>query len=229
MVGQNGVGTVTFQLQQVWTQFLSYLPAAIGAIIVFIVGIIISVVLGSAVEKGVNALKLDTLVERTELDKDLKKGGVTMSLSRLIGRVVYWFFLIVTLVSVIGILLGSSVSVFAIIQPVVSYIPQVIAAMIILLGAVILGRFLSGVVKATMAGAKLHSFKFLSALTYYSVVVFGFIAALAQLGIATQFLYAMFVAVVAMLALAGGLAFGLGGKDYAAHLLERFREQVEER
>lgn len=229
MAGQNWISTVTFPLQQVWNQFIGYVPAAIGAIIVFIVGVVIAIVLGSVVEKLLKAAKLDTLVENTEFDKDLKKGGVTITLSRLIGRIFYWFFIIVTLVSVIGILLGSSVSVFTIIQPVVSYIPQVIAAIIILLGAVILARFLEGVVKTTVAGAKLYSLKFLSALTYYAIVVFGVIAALAQLGIAAQFLYAIFVALIAMLALAGGLAFGLGGKEYAAHLLEKFKERVEER
>ncbi|MCL5016047.1 MAG: hypothetical protein M1312_00310, partial [Patescibacteria group bacterium] len=171
MAGQNWVGTVTFPLAQVWNQFVGYLPAAIGALIVFIVGIVIAVALGSVVEKALAALKVDALVERTELDKDLKKGGVTMTLSRFIGRIFYWFFLIVTLVAVVGILLGSSVSVFTIIQPVVSYIPQVIAAIIILLGAVILGRFFASVVRAAVAGSKLHSLKFLSALTYYALVV----------------------------------------------------------
>ncbi len=229
MSGQNWVSAITFPLQQVWNQFWSYIPAAIGAIIVFIIGVVIALVLGSAIEKGLKAAKLDALVENTEFDKDLKKGGVSITLSRLIGRIFYWFFIIVTLVSVVGILLGSSVSVFTVIQPIVSYIPQVIAAIIILLGAVILARFLEGVVKTTVAGAKLYSLKFLGGLTYYAIVIFGVIAALAQLGIASQFLYAIFVALLSMLALAGGLAFGLGGKEYAAHLLERFRERVEER
>ena len=61
------------------------------------------------------------------------------------------------------------------------------------------------------------------------MVVFGFLAALIQIGIAAAILNTLITGLIAMLAIAGGIAFGLGGKDYANHLLERFRQQTEER
>ncbi|HUY69721.1 MAG TPA: hypothetical protein VMU70_01750 [Candidatus Tyrphobacter sp.] len=229
MVTQSLIDAIVSPLNQVWNEFVALLPAAVGALVAFIVGIFVSAILGSAVEKGLRSVKVDTVLENTEFDKDLKRAGINTTVSRFLGRLVYWFFLIATLVLVIGILFGSPASAFAIIQPILSYIPQVVVAVIILLGAIILANFLRGVIKTAAAGAKVHSTKFLGAIAWWSVLVFGVIAALTQLEIASQFLYAIFVALIGMLALAGGLAFGLGGREFAASLLEKFREQVEEK
>ena len=58
-------------------------------------------------------------------------------------------------------------------------------------------------------------------------MIFGFLTALSQLRIATDIIQTLVTGLIAMLALAGGIAFGLGGKEYATHLLDRFRKQVE--
>jgi hypothetical protein len=75
----------------------------------------------------------------------------------------------------------------------------------------------------------LHAAGFLGTLTWWAVVFFGFFAALSQLGVAVALINSLVTGFVAMLALAGGIAFGLGGKDYAAHLLNKLRENVENR
>ena len=73
----------------------------------------------------------------------------------------------------------------------------------------------------------MHHAKFLGSLAGWTSIVFGFLTALVQLGIAVSIINTIITGVIAMFALAGGIAFGLGGKDYAAHLLGKFREQVE--
>ncbi|KKS25296.1 MAG: hypothetical protein UU85_C0004G0055 [Candidatus Wolfebacteria bacterium GW2011_GWA2_42_10] len=82
-------------------------------------------------------------------------------------------------------------------------------------------------VSSSVMSAKLHASKFLGTLVWWAVVVFGFISALIQLGIAPMLLNTLITGLVAMLALAGGIAFGLGGKDYAAYLLNKLKERVE--
>jgi hypothetical protein len=78
-------------------------------------------------------------------------------------------------------------------------------------------------------GAKLHAASFLGTITWYAVIIFGLVTTLAQLGLNVAILNTLITGIIAMLALAGGLAFGLGGKEYAAHLIEKFREQVEQK
>ena len=112
-------------------------------------------------------------------------------------------------------------------KEVLLYIPNVIVAVLIMLAAVVIANALRHVVRASVKGAQLHASNFLGSLTWWAMVVFGFLAALSQLGIATAIVNSIVTGFVAMLALAGGIAFGLGGKDYAASLVNRLREHTE--
>jgi hypothetical protein len=98
-----------------------------------------------------------------------------------------------------------------------------------MLAAVVLGNFLKRIVTASVMSAKLHAANFLGTLTWWSVVVFGFLTALVQLNIAATVINTLITGFIAMLALAGGLAFGLGGREYASYLLGKLRNQTESR
>jgi hypothetical protein len=108
-----------------------------------------------------------------------------------------------------------------------NYLPNVIAAVLIMLAAVVIGGFLRRVVIASVMGAKLNAAHFLGTLVWWMVIVFGFLAALEQLNIAATIIQTIVTGFIAMLALAGGLAFGLGGKDYAHHLLDKLKSRTE--
>ena len=107
------------------------------------------------------------------------------------------------------------------------YIPNVIAAVLIVFAAAVLGNFLRRVVHASVASTRLGAAHFTGTLTYWAVIIFGFLAALDQLGVVPSIINAIITGVIAMFALAGGLAFGLGGRDYASHLLNKFRQGTE--
>ena len=97
----------------------------------------------------------------------------------------------------------------------------------LVLAAVVVGNFLRSLVKASVSAARLHASKFLATLTWWVVVIFGVLAALMQLGVAGVLLNTIVTGIIAMVAIAGGIAFGLGGKDYAAHLVQKLRENTE--
>ena len=109
------------------------------------------------------------------------------------------------------------------------YIPKIALAVLVLLATLVVANFLKIVVKASVMSAGVHSAKFLAALSWWAVVVLGLFAALLELGIATDVLRIVLTGFIVMVALAGGIAFGLGGKDYAAHLVNRLREDVHDR
>jgi hypothetical protein len=133
---------------------------------------------------------------------------------------------------IVSILAASDILGFAtlseFLREVLLYIPNVVVGVLIMLAAIILANFLKDIVKASVKSAKLTGYKFLGSLTWWAITVFGFLAAISQLGIAQDIVNTLVAGFIAMIALAGGLAFGLGGKNYAEYLISRLRDHHEE-
>src|SRR3989344_3657338 len=225
MVVQNLADATVNSLLNVWGGVIGFLPFLIGALIVLIVGLIVSAGLCSLVERVINIAKVDNLLRRLGLETYFERAGIRVNAGKFFGALVYWFLVIVFILAAADILKLEGLSQF--LRQVVSYIPQIIVAALIMLATVIVANALKSVVKASVMGAKLHASGFLAALAWYATVIFGFVAALIQLGIAPMLLNTLITGLVAMLALAGGIAFGLGGKDYASSLINRFKEKLE--
>ncbi|MFA5084307.1 MAG: hypothetical protein WC475_02915 [Candidatus Paceibacterota bacterium] len=219
-------GDVTFQaLSNLWIQVLGVIPMILGALIIFVVGLIVASVLDMIVIKVVRLIKLDNLLMRSGLEEYLKRGGWRLDTGKFLGKIVYWFVVIAFVLAASDILKFYAFSSF--LSSVLAYIPNIIIAVLILLAAFIIAGFLKSIVKVSVAGARFDVAHFLAALAWWTVVIFGLLAALAQLGIASSLFNIIISGLVAMFALAGGIAFGLGGKDYAAHLLNKMRDEVE--
>ena len=212
-------------LQNLWGNVLAFLPELLGAIVVFIVGLIVATGLGALVERIVALFKLDSLLRSIGLEPYFERAGMKLNSARFFGLVVFWFFVIAFLLAASDILRFQAFSAF--LQDVLLYIPNIIIAALIMVVTVVAAAFLRNLVRASVLGARLHAANFLGALTWWSIIVFGFLAAISQLGIATDIIQTLITGLIAMVAIAGGIAFGLGGKEYAAHLLDRFRKQVE--
>jgi len=140
---------------------------------------------------------------------------------------VKWFFVIVTLLAVSDILELVAFSDF--LTQVLLYVPNIVIAVLIMLAGVVMAAFSAKLVRASVLASRLHSAHFLGALTKWSVLIFAFLAALSQLGVAGALVNTLIMGFVAMLAIAGGLAFGLGGKDVAASWLEKIKDEISRR
>lgn len=225
MVVQSWTEVVVASLQNVWIAFANFLPNLIGALIVLIIGLIVAAGLGALVEKIFEAIRLDTFLEKLGLKPFFERAGLRLRGSYFLGELVYWFIVIAFLLAAC-----SSLGLYALsnfLAAVLAYLPNVIAAVLIMLASVVLANFVRRIVTASVLSAKLHAAHFLGTLTWWSVVIFGFLAALTQLQIAVTIIQSIVTGFIAMLALAGGLAFGLGGRDYAGHLLNKLRERTE--
>ncbi|MEI6511218.1 MAG: hypothetical protein WCO25_04215 [Candidatus Uhrbacteria bacterium] len=207
-----------------WNSILSYLPNVLGAVVVFLIGIIIAAVLQTVVEKLVKLLRVDELVGKLEVKTSLEKVGIQLHVGKLLGWIVKWFFIIVALIAATDILGWDQVTVY--LRQVVEYIPNVIIAVIILLAGILLANFTRNVVKTAVEAAELASADFLSGMAKWAILLFSFMAALVQLQIAQGLINTLFTGLIAMLALGGGLAFGLGGKEHAARVLDRLRKDL---
>ena len=227
MFVQTWVDVISYSLQNLWQGFISFLPTFLGALIIFFVGLVIAAGLGKIVEKLIDALKLDRLLEQLGLGKVLERADVRLHSGRFVGVLIQWFFIIVTLLAVSDILNLLAFSDF--LKQVLLYVPNIVIAVLIMLAGVVMATFLAKLVRASVLAAKLHAAYFLGTLTRWSVLVFAFLAALSQLGVAGALVNTLIMGFVAMLAIAGGLAFGLGGRDVAAAWLEKLRSEISNR
>lgn len=211
-------------LLELWETMVAYLPNLLGALIVFLIGVIVALVLRSVVVKIIALLRIDELAGRLEITAQFERVGLRLHIGALLGWIVKWFFMIVALIAATDILGWDQVTDY--LGQIVLFVPNVIVAVIILLAGILLGNFVQNVVKTAVEAAQLASAEFLSGIAKWAILIFTFMAALVQLQIAPELIRVLFTGLVAMLALAGGLAFGLGGKEHAHQLLNRLKKDI---
>lgn len=218
--------TIVASLQNLWIQLLGFLPQILGAIIVLIVGVIVAGMLGKLAARVIAMAKVDSLVQSTGVTDEFRKIGISFSLSKLLGWIVKWFLIIATLIAVVDILNIGQVTLF--LQDVALYIPNVIAAIVILTIGIVAGNFVRQVVHKAAEASKIPATAAgpLSAVAKWSIIIFALLAALVQLHVAAALIQTLFTGFIAMLAIAGGLAFGLGGQDKARAWLDRLDREI---
>jgi hypothetical protein len=224
---QDWTAVVVSSLQNLWVSFVGVLGNIVGALIVLIIGLVVATGLAALVERIVTLVKLDKALVSLGLKEYFDRAGIQINSGKFLGKLVYWFLVVVFLLAATDILGFYSLSNF--LREALLYIPNVIVAVLIMLATFVIGNFMRNLVRASVKSAKLHASNFLSSLTWWAVIVFGLLTALSQLGIAVSIINAVITGIVAMLALAGGIAFGIGGKEYASHLIEKFRSHIENR
>lgn len=219
---------ITDSLVDLWQRFIFFLPILIGAIIVFIVGWSVAIAIGRFVQRVLELVRLNEPFERlTGLRATLERAGFDLNVPKFLGGLVKWFLYIVVLLATANILGLSAVADF--LNDVIRFLPNILVAAVIFVTGVILGNFVGRVTKASIEAAKLPHGSVTGAVAKWAVVVFATLAALFQLGIAGPLIQTLFTAFVAMVAIAGGLAFGLGGKDLAAKILKHLEVEVSDK
>lgn len=207
-----------------WTRFIDYLPTLLLGLVLLFAGFILAWLFEMVSRRTMKFLMLDKVVEKVGLKNLFDKAGLKISLTRLLSGVIYWFVLLIFLGSVVNVLGLSQLSEF--LDSLVAYLPNVIGAVAILIIGILVANLLFSVVKNACESANIASSKFLASLTKWSIFIFAIIAALVQLKIATDLLTVLFTGIVIMISLAGGLAFGLGGKDAAKEIIDKIRSNV---
>jgi small-conductance mechanosensitive channel len=214
--------SITQSLSVTWTTFLQFFPNLLAAILILIIGALVATAVGQIFIKILDKLAIDTLMKKTGLFIGFEKSGIKISVSKFVGGLIKWFMLIVFFIAAADILNLEQITEF--LNKVLLYIPNVVVAVVIMLVGAILAHFLSNVVKTAVHAANVGPARFLSGLTYYSIMIFATMAALIQLGIASNLIETLFTGFVAMIALSGGLAFGLGGKDLGKEVLDKLKK-----
>jgi hypothetical protein len=215
----------TYSLQGIWASFINFVPAFLFAVIIFIIGWVIGSIIGKAIDQVIGALKIDKMLEGAGIDSVMQKAGMRLNIGGFIGAVVKWFIIVVFLVASLDILQLTAVTDF-LKNDVLGYLPHVIVAALVLVVATVVSDFMGKVVTSGAKAANIRSANFLGSLVRYAIWIFAFIIALSELGIAAGYMQILFTGLVAMLAIAGGLAFGLGGKEWANNAISHVNDRI---
>jgi hypothetical protein len=200
---------------------INYLPKVVGALVVILIGVLVGWAVKTVIVKVLRFIKIKPYTDAIGLNKVFPE---KLELAELFGDLAKWIIIIVFLLPALQILDLPQVN--ALVADVVAYLPNVIIAVaIVVIGAVVADLFARLVESATATiGAKTAAVA--ADVARWSVIVFVVLAALMQLGIAVVIIDRLVTAFVAMLALAGGLAFGLGGQDAAKEAIERLKKNL---
>jgi hypothetical protein len=211
---------VTGSMQNLWVDAVNFIPNVFGALIVFIIGIMIAASLGILVTRLMEKLKIDKAADEIGLTHLLEQGEIKASIPHIIGEIVKWFLFIVSIMAATDILGLPQITAF--LNSILLYVPNVIVAAIILALTIIIANFVEHVVTKGGKATKISHDKIIAKISKWSIVMFGVMAALVQLGVATSLITILFTGIVSMLSIAGGLAFGLGGRDKAAQIINKY-------
>jgi len=215
---------VTESLFGLWARFMTFLPALLGAIIIFLIGWVVAIAVGKIVTRMLEVLHVNQGMERIGLKKGLTKSGVNIDLSLFIGELSKWFLIIVFLMASTDVLGLNQITKF--LNDVLLYLPRIVVAAIILVIAVLLANFVYRLVQDSMRATGVISANAIAAFAKWAILIFAVLAALVQLKVAEDMIMIVFQGVVAMLAIAGGLSFGLGGRDAAEDVIEKVQKEL---
>jgi hypothetical protein len=205
------------------TKITVFLPELIGAIIIFVAGLIIAKLVKMGIVKLLRLVRFDSAADKTGVKGFLDKGGIVKTPSEIIGALTYWFIMILVLIASMDALGLPIVS--DILNDIFLDIPNVVAAIIVLMLGILFGNLLSAVVRTAASNAGLTTAEGLGKTALYAIVVFSGAIALIQLGIGKEIVSSAFGLAFGAVALAFGLAFGLGGKEVAGEYLKKWFEE----
>ncbi|MCC6198926.1 hypothetical protein IT401_01825 [Candidatus Nomurabacteria bacterium] len=224
MLIQSWSEVFVLSLQSLWYGFVATVPKILLAIIVFIIGWIIATTLGKLVTAGVDMLKLDKLFANAGANEALARAGWKLHIGGVFGWLVKWLIALAFFMASINILGLEQVSVF--LSDLLSYIPQIIVAVLVLVAGTILADFVRKIISGSAAIANVRSARLIGSIAYYAIWILAIVTALDKLGIFGYFGQILFTGLVFMLALALGLAFGLGGKESASRWVAKISEDL---
>jgi len=199
------------------------LPRALVALIVLAAGWVLAKVLRFAVAKGLRAVNFNVVTERAGMDGFLRNGGIRSDTTGLLALLAYWLVILAALV--IGFNSLGLVYVTDLLTKVVLFVPRLMVALLILAFGAYFARFVGNAIAAALRGSEAHvpsgDAEVLGRLAQYAIVMFSALIALDALNVGGDLIRETFLIVLAGVVLALAIAFGLGGKDWAADVLER--------
>lgn len=211
---QYQIDTFLNSLNEFWLQLVYFIPKLLAVIIILFIGWLVAKLVRLLVKRALIATQFDKFAQKSGLESFMNHGDLSVTLSGIISQTIYW--LVILLFVITGANSLGLTALAALLQRLAGYLPHIIVAILVVIFGTLLARFINRLVFAW-----LHSIKFSNALAIsttaeYGIQILAIFIALEQLEIATQLIQALFIIIFGALFLALALAFGLGGREWAA-------------
>jgi hypothetical protein len=202
--------------------FLAAIPRVIGFVLILLIGWFVAGLLAAAVARVLRTVRFNDMAQRAGLVDFVRNTGIHTDASGLLADVVKWFVRLMVLVVAFDALGLPAVS--QVLQQLLLWIPNLVVAMVVLVVGGLLANALAGVVRGATAEARMGNPDFLATVARFAVWGFAIVVAVNQIGVAATLVNTLFMGLVGALALALGLAFGLGGRDTAGQIVRTWYE-----
>jgi hypothetical protein len=206
--------------------FLAAIPRIIGFVVILIVGWLIAGALAAGVAALLRAVRFNDLAQRSGLSGFVQNMGVRKDTAGVLADIVKWFVRLIVMVVAFDALGLPAVS--QVLQQFLLWIPNLVVAVVILVIAGLAANALGDLVRGATAQAGFSNPDLLETVTRVAVWSFGIVVAVNQIGVAQTLVNTLFMGLVGALALAAGLAFGLGGRDTAGQIVDNWYRQGRE-
>jgi len=197
-----------------------FLPRILLALLILVVGWMVAKMVRFAIAKGLRAVNFHVLTERAGMDSFLRDGGIRADTTEILAMLFYWLAILASLV--IGFNLLGLEYITDLLGRVLWFLPKVMVALLILAFGAYFARFIGNAVQAYCRNVHLQDSDILGRIAQYAILAFVVLIALDQVDIGGEIVRQTFLIVLAGLVFALALAFGLGGKEWAAEMLERW-------
>jgi hypothetical protein len=219
----NVVATVTGAWNAFATKIGAFLPGLIAALIILFLGWIGCNLVQRLVMRVLRACQFDRLADRAGIARMLAIGGIKQTPVEILSLLVFWFLFLIVIVAAVDTLNLPGVA--ETLDAIFFYIPKVVAAIVVLILGLYFANFLQTVVRTSCANAGLKQSEAIGLVSYYATVIFVIAAILQILDIAAEIVMWAFILIFGSVCLALALAFGLGGREVAGRLLEKWLEE----
>lgn len=217
---ENQINIVRESVTSFLIQVGQFLPQLLAAVVILIVGLLVAKLLHYVVVRALELVRFEVVTEKAGIDNFIKQGGIKKTTVDILGILVYWLVILLTLLTAFNSLgLGIVSDLF---RRVALFIPNVIVAVLILAIGLYFARFISDTVVTYARNVGLTDAELMGRLTRYAIMTFVIITALVQVNIGTELLMEAFRILFGATCLALALAFGLGGQRWASGALDRF-------
>ena len=211
------LNSVSDTLLALLNEVLLYIPKVISAAILLIIGYIIARIVRGALTKGLRLVHVDQLADRAGISGMLQRAGVRMDAARLLATIVFWWIFLMFIENALNALALPTITAY--LNAILGYLPRVFAAVLIVLVGALIANVVAGAIRGATAETGLTASGLLASLAKWFILLFTFLTAVTELDVAQSMIFILFACAVGMVALAGGLAFGLGGRETAAQIL----------
>lgn len=209
---------------QVWSAFFSFIPVFIGAVLIFIIGILVAGWAKKLIEQLLGFAHLEDLSRTSGFASYLERAEIRVTATEIVGNIVKWLLLLVFFIATVEVLGLKVVS--TVLVGILSYIPNVFAAALIFGAGIVIANLVDGLVRGAVATIDHESARGIGKLTRWVVLVVAFFAAVGQLQIAPALTETFFQGLTWTLVLILGLSIGLGAKDVVAKILDEWYKKV---